>query len=834
MAAVVEGDWPVTAREAELAEIEEWASAGVGALLIGEPGVGKSTLLDAALERAERRGARVVRGAAVRDHLRGEARPPTAGRRLTIALDDVCLVDPLTLGLVGRMVDSGQALLLATAQAGSSLPNGLRRLLIGKRVRRLAVGALDRSGAVRMLAARLGGPVAVDSAERFWDLARGNALILRELAEQALAQGALRRVRGRWQWSGLPPVPDGRLVDLADLFLGDLDDAERELVRMLALAGPLEAGLPVVDALGEAAESLNRRGVLVAERSGLRLFLRLAHPFCAAVVAATLPELTARRLRQAVADAIGGTGARRPDDAVRVARLGLGAGALPGPEGLARAAVGALRAEDLRLAEQLGRAALAAGAGTSTGTGVAVTLGRALAGQGRHVEAEAVFAQAPPTAAVRRPRALNMGFGLGRLAEAEAVAGTDNGVRAVVRLLKDRTEEARQLAGTAVGAEPLLALLRHEAGDDEGALAVLAAARPTLAGRDEAAGAEHLYVTGWITTLTRGPDAAAAVLAELRELAADGGPRTGMYAGLLESAVLRATGRTAAAVESLRQVAAYRGTADWLTSRSLRLARLAGAVAESGDSLEASSLLEEARDAQQAECSYPLLADAVELEAALVAACSGDREAAADRALGVAARALAAGRFAQARSALLLAARAGAASRAVAVRQAPALQSRAADDVVLRYVRALAEGDGATLDKVCRRFEELGSLPLAAEAAAQAARAHRASGDRRRARAAQATCAELVSRCGAEPPVWAVPVDRQDPGVRTDLTTREREVVALAVSRLSNQEIAERLVLSVRTVENHLYRAYGKLGVTARTELAPALGTVPGRLRRSA
>ncbi len=82
--------------------------------------------------------------------------------------------------------------------------------------------------------------------------------------------------------------------------------------------------------------------------------------------------------------------------------------------------------------------------------------------------------------------------------------------------------------------------------------------------------------------------------------------------------------------------------------------------------------------------------------------------------------------------------------------------------------------------------------------------------------------------------MWAVPVDRQDPGVRTDLTTREREVVALAVSRLSNQEIAERLVLSVRTVENHLYRAYGKLGVTARTELAPALGTVPGRLRRSA
>jgi DNA-binding NarL/FixJ family response regulator len=37
---------------------------------------------------------------------------------------------------------------------------------------------------------------------------------------------------------------------------------------------------------------------------------------------------------------------------------------------------------------------------------------------------------------------------------------------------------------------------------------------------------------------------------------------------------------------------------------------------------------------------------------------------------------------------------------------------------------------------------------------------------------------------------------------------------------LSNRQIAERLVVSVRTVEGHLYRACAKLGVSDRRELA--------------
>ncbi|MXM68617.1 hypothetical protein GR925_35705, partial [Streptomyces sp. HUCO-GS316] len=189
-------------------------------------------------------------------------------------------------------------------------------------------------------------------------------------------------------------------------------------------------------------------------------------------------------------------------------------------------------------------------------------------------------------------------------------------------------------------------------------------------------------------------------------------------------------------------------------------------------------------------------------------------------------------RLAQALRALHLAARAGAAPRAAAVWTAAGLGAPAAGRVELRHVFALAEHDGDALDDVARRFGGLGLLPLAAEAAAQAARVHRASGNRRSARAAQAAGAEFAARGGVEPPVWAVPADRREAGARAELTAREREVVTLAVSQLSNQEIADRLVLSVRTVENHLYRAYGKLGVTARTELAPVLGMGPVPVRR--
>ena len=62
---------------------------------------------------------------------------------------------------------------------------------------------------------------------------------------------------------------------------------------------------------------------------------------------------------------------------------------------------------------------------------------------------------------------------------------------------------------------------------------------------------------------------------------------------------------------------------------------------------------------------------------------------------------------------------------------------------------------------------------------------------------------------------------------RWELTASERSVADLAATGHSNREIADRLVLSVRTVESHLGSAYRKLGVRSRAQLVGAL-TRPG------
>ena len=52
----------------------------------------------------------------------------------------------------------------------------------------------------------------------------------------------------------------------------------------------------------------------------------------------------------------------------------------------------------------------------------------------------------------------------------------------------------------------------------------------------------------------------------------------------------------------------------------------------------------------------------------------------------------------------------------------------------------------------------------------------------------------------------------------SNLTAQERAVLSLLVQGKRNSRIAEDLSLSTRTVDNHLYRIFAKLGVSSRTE----------------
>ncbi|MFJ4681817.1 LuxR C-terminal-related transcriptional regulator [Streptomyces sp. NPDC088789] len=134
-----------------------------------------------------------------------------------------------------------------------------------------------------------------------------------------------------------------------------------------------------------------------------------------------------------------------------------------------------------------------------------------------------------------------------------------------------------------------------------------------------------------------------------------------------------------------------------------------------------------------------------------------------------------------------------------------------------QHAEALARGDGPALDRVAAVLEARGYLLFAAEAFAQAVTAHR---DPSAARTSRTRAITLARRCqGARTPALS--------GLALgELTARQRQIVTLAAAGLSNRQIAERLTLSVRTVGNHLYSAYTRLGASDRGDL-PCLIELP-------
>ena len=58
---------------------------------------------------------------------------------------------------------------------------------------------------------------------------------------------------------------------------------------------------------------------------------------------------------------------------------------------------------------------------------------------------------------------------------------------------------------------------------------------------------------------------------------------------------------------------------------------------------------------------------------------------------------------------------------------------------------------------------------------------------------------------------------------RTYLTPTERTIAYQAASGQTNRSIASSMHVSVRTVESHLHRAYSKLGIGSRSELADVM-----------
>jgi DNA-binding CsgD family transcriptional regulator len=119
-----------------------------------------------------------------------------------------------------------------------------------------------------------------------------------------------------------------------------------------------------------------------------------------------------------------------------------------------------------------------------------------------------------------------------------------------------------------------------------------------------------------------------------------------------------------------------------------------------------------------------------------------------------------------------------------------------------------------------------------AHALAALGAAQRRGGQRTAARATLREARELAHRVGATGLAEQVLEELVIAGARPQrialdgvdaLTPSERRVAELAASGLRNKEIAETLFVTLKTVEVHLGRAYGKLGVQGRSQLPAAL-----------
>jgi DNA-binding CsgD family transcriptional regulator len=876
----VEVTWPLIGRQAELealAAVLGEGNAG-GVVLAGAAGVGKTRLAREALASAEAAGRDVEWLAATRaaasipfgavsqllpkverlgDDLLDTLRRAAAllaersrGRPLVLGVDDAHLLDDASAALVHLLAVQALTVVVATVRTGAPAPDSVVALWKDGLARRLDLPALPPEATAELLDRVLGGPVDGLTREEVLRVTEGNPLYLRELVLAGWKSGALRQVDGVWRWKGRL-AGGARLTELVETRVGALDESARAAVELVAWGEPLAVGLLgrlIDDDVVQAAE---RSGLLVLERSGRRALARLAHPLYGEVLRATLPLGRARAVAERLAAAHDAGALRRRDDRLRVGAWQLEAGLAARPALLLEAARQAAARFDLELAERLARAAVDAGGGPAAVRALAETL----EWQGRHAEAVAVMDSEPSVqgsgaerARWASVRAGNLYWGLERTAEAEEVlhqaALTEEGGEDAVAMLAwimvfdgrlreavavasrvlDRPDASPQaLVWAAVAAVPALGVL----GRLGQALAVadrgLAVAR---AHPEELPWAEmQLGLARCLVLLGVGRLAEARAIAEAGYQAAvadRSSERTGGWAGF-RGLVAKAEGRLADADSSLREAVALLDEQDPYRFMRWCLAELASVAGLAGKQEAAAAWLSRA-EARGGEANR--FFDAwVELDRAWVAASAGELTRAIQLAGQAADMARSFGQFTIEAVALYDVARLGApAGVQERLEELAGLLEGRLTAVLAASAAALRGRDGAALDRVAAALDDLGALLLAAEAAAAAARAHRAAGRDASANAAQERAAVLAAACqGARTPGLgpAAPASM--------LTAREREVAMLAAGGASSREIATRLGLSVRTIDNYLGRAYAKLGISGRTELAALLkpGTSP-------
>ena len=155
---------------------------------------------------------------------------------------------------------------------------------------------------------------------------------------------------------------------------------------------------------------------------------------------------------------------------------------------------------------------------------------------------------------------------------------------------------------------------------------------------------------------------------------------------------------------------------------------------------------------------------------------------------------------------------------------------------VALHAVGLAEAGAFSVERLSEAVEQLARSPARLEharALTDLGAAVRRANRRAEARKWLQDGLDLARRCGAgalaerartELRAAGGPSSEPEGTGVEQLTVSERRVAKLAADGLSNPEIAQALFVTRKTVETHLGRAYRKLGISGRGELANALG----------
>jgi ATP/maltotriose-dependent transcriptional regulator MalT len=850
------GCWPLVGRAEELDMIAvslAKLSGSAGVVMVGGLGVGKTRL---AQEAAARCDGAVVRRAAGSSAARGiplgafvnwlpaeTAEPVQAAAMVVdeltkdvgegpciVVVDDAHLLDDTSAFMLQQVVDRRLARLVLTICTGATVPASVSALWHDRPVQRLDLQPLGHADCSALLESALSGPMDSVSLRRLWTLTRGNVGFLRRIVEQELGVGRLRYSDEMWTWLPGAVVPSS-VCELIEHQMGELPEAVADAVDLLSVGGPMTLRM-LTDIVGGApVEQAEIRGLLVVDGTDEPV-VRLAHPLYAEVRRFRAGHIRLRRLRGTVAARLAPDGDVR--HVLRRAALQLESDIATTTEDMLRGGEAALWSGDPGLAFRFAQAAAAAGGGWRAL--LARAEAQTMAGELGAAETTLV-ALAPPRDA-RRHVALGLARNLylqDRIGDAraalKATPTTTTGPFAAMHALLDVS--AGDFAAAAAAADDA----HRFPGIDDFSATLAAIVKTIVAGetgrvRDLASAARsgRLGASSPQTGLLRFAFAEARCGAlQLLGLAApdladevgddDQPPDVYRWVAMMSGAANLGRGRVDVAVRQLRDaLSAHRPDflGGWLCRYHVDLAI---ALAVRGEAGAAAQCLGKLASLHRPRTAW--LEPMEMLATAWISAASG----AVTRAIAEARSAAAmAGRRGQpAREVLCLqtATRFGDTTAVTRLGELAEVVGGFRAQVACRHAAALAAGDGDELAAVSAVYEEIGDLLAAVDAAAQASVALKHAGRRGSALGETNRARDLARRCGdLRTPALS------DAAAPAAFTGRMREVVTLAGTGLSNREIAERLQLSVRTVEGHMYRASVRIGARDRNELARAIGRV--------